>query len=79
MKTETGKTRTGFHLEGGAVVLCRRMKDGWWEAWIEVSGSPVERNPDGGPLSFFGPSRFKAQCKATRWYAEKVHQFSVCA
>lgn len=79
MKTEPGKIRTGFHLDGGAVVICRRRKDGWWEAWIEVSESPVEQTPEGIPLSFFGPSRFKAQCKATRWYAERVAGLTVCA
>lgn len=66
---------SGFRLEDGSIVFCRRLKDGWWEAWIERGGSPLATS-DGQTLSFFGPTRFKAQCKAVRWYGS---QTALCA
>lgn len=77
---EPGTTRAGFQLDDGAVVICRQLQDGWWEAWVVEPGASKE-NSDGTRVpAFCGPTRFKAQCKATRWYEESVkNTLNACA
>ena len=73
------KLEIGFHLDDGAVVLCRSKHDGWWEAWIQESGTPTDFHAESPFPTFLAPSRFKAQCDAIRWYTENVARLQLCA
>ena len=72
-RQEKVRIERGFQLEGGAVVVSRRLKDGWWESWIEKAETTQE--PFDSPI-FLGATRFKAQCKASHWYKSTL---KVCA
>lgn len=77
---EPGTTRTGFQLDDGAVVICRQLQDGWWEAWVVKPGASKESSDGGRVPAFCGPTRFKAQCKAARWYEESAkNTLNACA
>jgi hypothetical protein len=76
---ETHKTRIGFHLDQGAVVICRRTNDGLWEAWIEKAERPLNNDDCSAKRCFYGATRFKAQCKAARWYGERASRLNSCA
>ena len=77
---DKGKVRRGFQLEHNAVVVFRQLKDGHWEAWVEENYAPfLTQNSTDSP-SFFGPTRFKAQCKAANWFWESKPELAeICA